>query len=127
MTVVVGDVISVPVSSVNAIGVNYVIFNDGGIVKEGAVVGCSISGISLSAGSYNVNLTTVVDANHTAARKTITITVNKAASSVNVSDVSLIYGVSTTVAVTTEGAIGISAKIGDKDVVVDGNVITVPV
>ncbi len=125
LTVAFGDAISVPVSSINASGVNYVIFNDGGIVKEGAVVGGSISGISLAAGAYGVNLTTVVDANHTAASKTITITVNKAASSVNVSDVSLDYGASTTVAVSSEGAIGINAKIDGKNVDVVDNVIAI--
>ena len=47
-----------------------------------------------------------------------TITVNKANSDLNISDVTLDYGTSTNVVVTTVGAMGITAKINGEDVTV---------
>ena len=56
-----------------------------------------------------------------------TITINKANSSLNISDVTLDYGTSTYVTVTTEGATGITAKINDMDAVVKNNTIIIPI
>ena len=74
----------------------------------------------LGAGNHTLSVTTVPDANHTSVTKTATITVNKIDSSVNVGNVVLDYGNSTVVNVTVDGATGISAKIDNNDVSVDG-------
>ena len=62
-----GDAVSIPVSSLNATGISYTITDANnkavanGTVKPGEAIIVS----DLAAGNYTVNLTTVVDANHT--------------------------------------------------------------
>ena len=64
-----GDVVSIPVSSVNATGISYRIIDAkgktavNGTVKAGEAIIVS----DLASGNYTVSLTTVVDANHTSA------------------------------------------------------------
>ena len=55
-----------------------------------------------------------------------TITINKGNSDLNISDVTLDYGTSTNVMVTTRGAIGITAKINDENITVINN-FTIPI
>ena len=55
-----------------------------------------------------------------------TITINKGNSVLNISDVTLDYGTSTNVTVTTKGAVGITAKINDENVTVVNN-FTIPI
>ena len=70
---------------------------------------------------YILTVTTVPDANHLAVNRTVTITVKKINSTVNVTDVVLDYGDSTKVTVTTEGATGIMAMIDANPVSVVDN------
>ncbi len=74
----------------------------------------------LNVGKYTLKVTTKPDANHTAVTKNVTITVNKIDSKVNVSDVEIDFGNSTSVTVDAEGATGITAKIDGDNVAVSG-------
>ncbi len=62
-----GDVVSIPVSSVNATGISYRIIDAKGKTAVNGTVkpGSPISVSDLAAGDYTVSLTTVVDENHT--------------------------------------------------------------
>ena len=74
-----------------------------------------------------MTVTTKPDANHNPVTKTVNVTVNKVDSTLTVSNVVLDYGETINVNVSAGGALGISAKIGDSDVVVDGFNVTIPV
>ena len=84
-----GEDIIVPVSSVNATSVTYKIINStGDVVKEGNLtVGQSITGLDLPVGNYTVNLTTVVDSNHTVSTNSSKITVNPVPTHISVGNV----------------------------------------
>ncbi len=56
-----------------------------------------------------------------------TITLNKANSTITLDNIALDYGESKNVPVTTTGATGITAKIGDSEANIDGFVISIPV
>ena len=79
LTVFVDDQIVVPVTSENATSVIYQIIDENGnVILNGTInPGENISVSSLPAGNYTVNLTTVVDGNHTPATNTSYIVVNK--------------------------------------------------
>ena len=94
--------------------------------KDVNVEGYTIPIFGLNVGSYNLTVTTIPDTNHLAVNKTVTITVRKINSTVKIDDVTLNYGESTIIAIITEGAIGITAKIDDNDVSVINNVILIP-
>ena len=76
-------------------------------------------------GDYIVNASYVGLDNVTITNATISI--SRVNSTVNITDVVLNYGVSKNITVTTEGAIGITAKIGDENATVMGNTIVIPI
>ena len=75
-------------------------------------------------GEYKVNATYVGLDNVTINNGTITI--NKVNSTITLDNIVLDYGETKNVTVTTTGATGITAKIGESDVNVDGFVISIP-
>ena len=75
-------------------------------------------------GEYKINATYVGLDNVTINNGTITI--NKVNSTITLDDIVLDYGETKNVTVTTTGATGITAKIGESDVKVDGFVISIP-
>ena len=91
------------------------------------VTGNIITVSNLDAGNYNLTVTTIADGNHNNVTKTANITVKKIDSILTVGDVTLDYGTSTNVVVTTEGATGITAKINNQNATVKGNTIVIPV
>lgn len=112
-----GDDITVPVTSVNATQITYKIIDENNVVVSSGVLkpGDTISGLNLAVGKYTVNLTTVVDTNHTSSIGTSTITVNKALSSVEGEDVTVYVGDEITVIVSSVNAREITYNIVDKD------------
>ena len=76
---------------------------------------------------YNVTVSYSGDKNFFNATANATLTVNKANATLTINDVTLDYGTSANVTVTTEGATGIIAKINDKEAVVENNTISIPV
>ena len=82
-----------------------------------------ISGLNV--GNHTLTVTTIADEDHNPVTKTVNITVNKADSVLIVNDVELYYGESKNVTVTTEGAIGITAKIDGNDVTPTGFIIPI--
>ncbi|SFL83241.1 Right handed beta helix region, partial [Methanobrevibacter olleyae] len=94
VTVVYGEPIVVPFSSENATNVTYVVLDENGNVVASGAVGPNgtIAGLDLGVGNYTVNLTTVVDGNHSVAVNVSSIIVTPAGSSVNASDVTVVYG-----------------------------------
>ena len=78
-----------------------------------------ITGLDLPVGNYTVNLTTVVDGNHTPATNTSSITVNPAPSTVEGENVTVVYGEPVVVPVDSENATEIIYQIIDED----GNVV----
>ena len=81
----------------------------------------------LDAGEYKLTVTTVPDSNHEAVSKQATVTVNKANSTLTVSDVTFDYGQRGSANTTFTGASGIVAAVNDLGAVVEinGNVITI--
>ena len=75
-------------------------------------------------GEYNVNATYVGLDN--VAINNGTITINKANSTITLDNIVLDYGETKNVSVTTTGATGITAKIGESEANVDGFVISIP-
>ena len=75
-------------------------------------------------GEYKVNATYVGLDN--VAINNGTITINKVNSTITLDDIVLDYGETKNVTVTTTGATGITAKIGESEVKVDGFVISIP-
>ena len=75
-------------------------------------------------GEYNVNATYVGLDN--VAINNGTITINKANSTITLDNIVLDYGETKNVTVTTTGATGITAKIGESEANVDGFVISIP-
>jgi len=75
-------------------------------------------------GEYKINATYVGLDNVTINNGTITI--NKVNSTITLDEIVLDYGETKNVTVTTTGATGITAKIGESDVKVDGFVISIP-
>ena len=76
-------------------------------------------------GDYIVNASYVGLDNVTITNATISI--SRTNSTVSIADVVLDYGGSTNITVTTEGSIGITAKIGDENATVMGNTIMIPI
>ncbi|MBQ9026847.1 MAG: DUF11 domain-containing protein, partial [Methanobrevibacter sp.] len=116
-----GEPIVVPVASENATNITYeIIDSDGNVVANGTLApGEDITGLDLPAGNYTVNLTTVVDGNHTSATNTSSIVVNPAPSTVVGGDVNVTYGEPIVVPVVSENATSITYEIIDSD----GNVV----
>ena len=84
-----------------------------------------ISGLDV--GNYTLTVTTLPDNDHISVTKTVNVTVNKVDSTLIVKDVTVVYGFSTNLTVTTDGAIGITARIGDKNLTVNNNTVIIPV
>ena len=117
--------ITVPVSSVNAVNVTYEVIDGGNVVASGSVKqGMDITGLALDAGSYCVNLTTVTDANHASASNVSYITVVPIPSFVSAEDVTVTYGEDINIRVTSENAVGVTYQVIDAKgkVVASGNV-----
>ena len=82
----------------------------------------------MTAGNYDLSVTTVVDANHNAVTKIAKITVNKLPSTVSASDIVFDYGFSGTTNAVFANASGVTASVvnhGEAIVSVNGNVINV--
>ena len=94
--------------------------------KDVSVNGNTISVSGLDAGTHILSITTVPDDNHVAVTETATITVNKIDSAIGIRDLTLDYGSSSNITVTTVGATKFTAKIDGQSVSVVGNVIIVP-
>ena len=89
------------------------------------VVGYVVPISGLTAGTYNLTVTTTPDSNHNQANKTVKITVKKINSAINVNDIEMDYGTSVNVTVETEGATAITAEIDGNVVETIGN--TIPI
>ncbi|MDO5860807.1 S-layer family protein [Methanobrevibacter sp.] len=121
LTVYYGESITVEVICENATGVSYIITDaNGNITAEGNATG-NITDLTLNAGTYTVNLTTVVDENHIASTNTSAITVLQANSSVSAEDVNATYNNETVIAVTSENATEILYQIIKDGVIVKEN------
>ena len=117
ITVIYGDEITVPVTSNNATEIIYKIIDENnfevakGILKPGE----AITGLILAVGKYSINLTTVVDTNHTSATSTSTITVNKANSTVKGENITVYLGDEIIIPVLSVNASEIIYRVVDKD------------
>lgn len=82
---------------------------------------------NLSAGSYVLCVTTDPDENYDAVNGTVPVTVNRVASSLNVSDIAFDYGASGSTTVDFADALGFNASVAGHPgaVAIDGNKITV--
>ena len=89
-----GDAINIPVISENATEIAYkVIDSDGNIVLEGTIkANETISDLELNAGDYTIELTTLVDDNHSPASTSINLTVNKFKPVITIEVVDIWYG-----------------------------------
>ena len=106
-----GDSSVINVSSVNATGVIYSIWSGYGgsyVVEEiSMAANGTISDIGLDVGYYIVYYRTVVDGNHESAYNSSMIYVYPASSSVNASDVAVVYGNPVKVSVSSLNATGV--------------------
>lgn len=113
-----GEVIVIPVHSENATGIIYQIINpEGDVVSNGTIgVGENITGLDLSAGDYVINLTTIVDVNHTVATNTSKLTVNKAVPPMDITPMNITYGENETIIIELpENATGtVNITVGNK-------------
>ena len=106
-----------------ATGINATVNDTNAVVEiDGSVITVS----NLTVGTYTLTVTTVPDANHKKTTKTADITVNKADSKVDVDVPKLYYGSSANVTATYDGATGIEAKIADKNLTVEDDIIIIP-
>ena len=80
----------------------------------------------LDAGTYTLTVTTIPDGNHLSVTKNATITVNKLNSMLFVENVDMYYGEPVNVVVIAYGTTGITARIYDVDLVVNGYTILIP-
>ena len=80
-----------------------------------------------STGTAKITITFTGNKNYEKTTKTINIKVNKAQSILNIESSALDYGNSINITADTTGAKGITAKINDQDVKVDGFTIEIPV
>lgn len=106
-----------------ATGINATVNDTNAVVEiDGSVITVS----NLTVGTYTLTVTTVPDANHKKTTKTADITVNKADSKVDVDVPKLYYGSYANVTATYDGATAIEAKIADKNLTVEDDIIIIP-
>ncbi len=106
-----------------ATGINATVNDTNAVVEiDGTVITVS----NLTVGTYTLTVTTVPDANHKKTTKTADITVNKADSKVDVDVPKLYYGSYANVTTTYDGATAIEAKIADKNLTVEDDIIIIP-
>ena len=132
-----GEDFNISVTSENAVGVDYEVFDQSGVpVVNGTAEPANlpylrasissnwvISGLALSAGNYTVKLTTVPEDNYASVSHVLSLTVDPAGSSVKAEDVEGNVGDSIIVPVTSENATSITYQIiGDDGVVANGTV-----
>ncbi|WP_407379214.1 Ig-like domain repeat protein [Methanobrevibacter sp.] len=129
-----GEAIIIPVVSENATGVIYQIINtEGKVVANGTIgIGENITGLDLPAGDYVVNLTTMVDANHTVANNASKLTVNKAIPPMDITPVNITYGDNETIIIELpENATGtVNITVGNKtfvDIPVENGTVNITV
>ncbi len=126
VSVTLGEEITIPVTSINATGIDYQILDKNNkIVANGTIkAGEDITGLALAVGKYTVNLTTITDSNHVSVNNVSKITVNRAPSFVSAEDVSVTYGDEVTVPVTSINATQITYQIIDEnnEVVANGTI-----
>ena len=129
-----GEAIIIPVTSENATGVIYQIISpEGKVVANGTIdVGENITGLDLPAGDYVVNLTTMVDVNHTVASNTSKLTVNKAVPPMDITPVNITYGDNETIIIELpENATGtVNITVGNKtfvDIPVENGTVNITV
>ena len=115
VTITYGEAISIQVTSENANDVSYEIFDKDGVkVKDGTIeANGNISGFDLPAGEYTVNLKTEVDGNHVSVNNTSKLTINKAQSTISAKDVSVNYGDTVTIEVSSVNATELNYQIKD--------------
>ncbi len=128
-----GDVITIPFNVTNANGVTVVVYNKD---DEEVATAFSESGIIaldvLPAGEYTLEVKTVVGSNYEWVSKTINLTINKADSSLDISDKEFIYAEDAIISAVTENSTGdVIAKLTDENnneiaVTVSGDNITLP-
>ena len=82
---------------------------------------------AVSVGTANVTIIFSGNENYEKSNKTVKVKVNKANSTAIIESQELDYGTSLNITANTTGATGITAKIGDEDVKVDGFAIEIPV
>ena len=116
VTITYGEAIGIQVTSKNASDVSYEIFDKDGVkVKDGSIEANGIiRGFDLPAGKYTVNLKTEVDGNHVSVNNTSKLTINKASSTVSAKDVSVNYGDTVTLEVTSVNATELNYQIKDE-------------
>ena len=119
-----GETGTVDVSFTNALGIiaNVTDHDEAVIIVKGNVIAVS----NLPAGTYTISVTTIVNETcYNNVTRTAKIIVKPASSSLNISNVELDYGSTVNVTATTEGALGITAKIDGKEINTTGNIITI--
>ena len=132
-TITVNDVVSeygqavvVPIKVSGATGVNASVVECPDV--EISYLNSEISISGLAVGNYTLNVTTIPDKNHIAVVANAKITVNKAYSTVSLTDIVFDYGAAGNSSVTFTGATGVTARVIDHDeiiVSVEGDVIAV--
>ena len=116
VTITYGEEINIQVASKNASDISYEIFDKDGVkVKDGTIeANGNISGFDLPTGEYTVNLKTEVDGNHVSVNNTSKLTINKAQSTISAKDVSVKYGDTVTIEVTSVNATELNYQIKDE-------------
>ena len=121
-----GQAVVVPIEVSGATGVNASVVECPDVEISYLNGEISISGLAV--GNYTLNVTTIPDKNHIAVVANAKITVNKAYSTVSLTDIVFDYGAAGNSSVTFTGATGVTARVIDHDeiiVSVEGNVIAV--
>ena len=117
-----GTSVNITATTTGATGIKAEISGGEPLEVKGNVI--TIPG-DLDAGPYGLTVTTMPDANHNPANRTYAIYVNPVDSILNVNNITTEYSIITNLTAVTEGAIGITAKIGDKDLEVKGYTIII--
>ena len=128
-----GEIISIPFNVTNADGVNVIVYNKD---DDEVATTSSESGIinldALPAGKYSLDVETIVGSNYASVRKTIDLTINKANSSLDISDKEFAYASEAVInAVTEYSTDDVIARLTDENnteiaVTVSGDSITLP-
>ena len=95
-----------------------------GVLNDGSA---SIQAMNLTTGTHTVEVNYSGDDRFQKGSNTTQLNVRAVESSAHVEDITLEYGNTLDVNVTTEGATGITAKIGDTQATVNGNTVTIPI
>ena len=128
-----GEVISIPFTPINATGVNVRVLNKDDVEVANATSESNIISLDiLAAGEYTLKLTTIVTSNYEETTETSTLTINKANSTLEISDQEFAYATEAIINTVTVNSTGdVIATLMDADnkeipLTVSGDNITLP-